>query len=75
MAFTIFGLSFLIQAIFNALGKNTFLGKEYRNSEKGRIYQRSMVFPLMVLGCGWSFLGRYIMLYIKGMILPRSIFG
>lgn len=57
MTFTIFGLSFLIQAVFNALGKNTFLGKEYRNSEKGRIYQLSMVFPLMILGCGWSFLG------------------
>ena len=38
MTFTIFGLSFLIQAVFNALGKNTFLGKEYRNSEEGRIY-------------------------------------
>lgn len=57
MSFTIFGILFLVQAVFNALGSNLFIGREYRNSDKGKSYKRSLVFPLMFLGCSWSFLG------------------
>lgn len=57
MAFTLFGLLFLVQAVLNALGIDFFLGKTYRNSKEGKIYQRSLAFPLMFLGCGWVFLG------------------
>lgn len=42
-----------VGAVFNALGKNAFLGKEYQNSDKGKEYQRSLIF----LGCSWAFLG------------------
>jgi hypothetical protein len=57
MSYTIFGLYFMIQAILNALGSNIFLGKEYRDSKKGRLYQRKLVFPLTILGSGWIVMG------------------
>lgn len=64
MSFTIFGLSFLIQAILHALGSDIFFGKNYRNSDAGRAYQRSLVFPLTFLGSGWVILGTlYFALY------------
>lgn len=66
MSFTIFGLCFLIQAVFNALGINFFLGREYRNFDKGKAYQRSLVFPLIFLGCGWAFLGTIYYAVYKG---------
>ena len=64
LSFTIFGLSFLIQAIFHAWGSDIFLGKKYRNSDIGRTYQRKLVFPLTFLGTGWVILGAlYFALY------------
>lgn len=57
MSYTLFGLLFLIQAISHAWGSDIFLGKKYRNSDIGRIYQRKLVFPLTFLGIGWVILG------------------
>lgn len=64
MAFTVFGLSFLVQAIFHARGSDIFLGRKYRNSDTGRAYQRSLILPLTFLGSGWVILGAlYYALY------------
>lgn len=47
-----------------ALGSDIFLGKKYRDSDTGRAYQRSLVFPLTFLGSGWVILGAlYFALY------------
>lgn len=64
MSYTIFGLYFLIQAILNASGNNIFLGKDYRNSERGKTSQNMMILPLTLLGSGWVFMGAlYYALY------------
>jgi len=56
-SFTIFGLFFLIQAVFHALGSEVFLGRKYRDSDMGKSYQRGLVFPLTFIGSGWVILG------------------
>lgn len=64
MGFTLFGLYFLIQAIFHASGSHVFLAKKWRYSELGKAYQRGLVFPLSFLGSGWVILGTlYFALY------------
>lgn len=33
------------------------MDKEYRDSKKGKLYQRKLVFPLTILGSGWIIMG------------------
>lgn len=67
MHFTILGLYFLIQAVFHASGSELFLHKRYRNSNKGNIYQKKLVFPLIFLGSGLVILGTVYYAVYDGM--------
>lgn len=57
MAVIFLGVSFILQAIFHAMGSSLFLTPKYRSTPFRREYQKGLVVPDLFVGAGWVIWG------------------